>query len=184
MLKPFFKVLSPEEALELFTAFVPLHRESVSMYDALYRVLAEPLIAEEDVPGFNRSTMDGIAVRAADTFGASESSPALFTLTGEIAMGELPEMKLKRGETVRIWTGGALPPNADAVVMIEHVEQIDRTTVEILKSVAPYKMWCAKERTSKRRMSYCLPDTVCGPRTSVCSQLWGAAKSLFIVSRK
>ncbi|AFM23914.1 molybdopterin molybdotransferase MoeA [Desulfomonile tiedjei] len=139
MLKPFFKVLSPGEALELFKAFEPLHQESISMCDALFRVLAEPLIAEEDVPGFNRSTMDGIAVRAADTFGASESSPALFTLTGEIAMGELPDMKLKKGEAVRIWTGGALPPNADAVVMIEHVEQIDRTTVEILKSVAPYE---------------------------------------------
>jgi len=82
--------------------------------------------------------MDGFAVRSVDTFGASESMPGLFTICGEIRMGELGDLTLRKGEAVRIWTGGALPKNADAVVMVEHTQQLDDRTLEVLKAVAPF----------------------------------------------
>lgn len=138
MLKPFLRVLSSNEARELLKGFARLDTEIVSIYEALFRVVAETVKAPEDVPSFDRSTMDGFAVRSADSFGASEISPALFNLIGETVMGEIPNFILKKGETARIWTGGALPSNADAVVMIEHTEQIDQTTIEILRAVAPF----------------------------------------------
>ncbi len=138
MRKPFLRVLSPNEARELLKRFTRLDQENVSIHDALFRVVAEPVKAPEDVPGFDRSTMDGFAVRSMDTFGSSESSPGLFTVVGEIAMGEIRDLKLKKGEVARIWTGGALPAKADAVVMIEHTEQVDQNTVEVLKAVAPF----------------------------------------------
>lgn len=77
-------------------------------------------------------------MRSRDTFGATETSPALFHLVGEISMGQIPDLTLKRGEAVRIWTGGALPSNADAVVMVEHAEELDARTIEVLKAVAPF----------------------------------------------
>jgi molybdopterin molybdotransferase len=109
------------------------------MDDAYNRVLAEPVTALEDCPGFERSTMDGFAVRAADTFGAGESAPALFEVVGEIKMGETSNLRLGKGRTARIWTGGALPEGADAVVMIEHAEELGPNTVELLKAVAPFE---------------------------------------------
>ena len=138
MLKPFFHALPSEAVRALISGFVSLESEKIDIDDSFCRVLAEDVRADHDLPQFNRSTMDGFAVRSVDTFGASESSPALFKLVGDIAMGQDYPHKLKRGETVKIWTGGALPPNADAVVMLEHVEEIDQESVEILKAVAPF----------------------------------------------
>lgn len=139
MLKPFLRVISPHEARGLLRGFSHLDMEDVSITRALFRVVSEPVKAEEDTPGFDRSTMDGFAVRAADTFGASESSPALCRVVGEVMMGEMSDVALKRGEAVRIWTGGAVPSNADAVVMIEHTEELDENTIEVLTAVAPYE---------------------------------------------
>jgi molybdopterin molybdotransferase len=138
MNKPFLRVLSLEEAQGLLHRFFPLDSEQVSGDDALFRVLAAPIKAQEDVPGFDRSTMDGFAVRSVDTFGATESMPGLFTICGEIRMGELGDASLRKGQALRIWTGGALPKNADAVVMVEHTQQLDDTTLEVLKAVAPF----------------------------------------------
>lgn len=136
--KPFLRVQSHHEAGELLRGFGPLDSEVVSIDDALHRVVSHPVTASEDTPGFDRSTMDGFAVRASDTFGATESAPALFRVTGEILMGEIHDLTVGRGEAVRIWTGGALPSHADAVVMVEHTEELDRNTIELLKAVAPY----------------------------------------------
>lgn len=138
MNKPFLRVMSLEEAQLLLEQFSPLDTERIAGADALFRVAAEPVKALEDVPGFDRSTMDGFAVRSVDTFGASESMPGLFTICGEIRMGELGNMALRKGEALRIWTGGALPRNADAVVMVEHTQQLDDQTLEVLKAVAPF----------------------------------------------
>ncbi len=138
MIKPFIHALAPEMVRELTKKFRPLESELVNLENCYSRVLSVNIKADHDLPQFNRSTMDGFAVRSIDSFGATESSPALFHLVGEIAMGQDYPHKLKRGECVRIWTGGALPPNADAVVMLEHVEEIDQGTVEILKAVAPF----------------------------------------------
>ncbi|MCL5126195.1 MAG: molybdopterin molybdenumtransferase MoeA, partial [Deltaproteobacteria bacterium] len=138
MLKPFFRVVSVEEAKAKLEAVKPLKPELVDLDEALFRVLAESLKADQDSPPFARSTMDGFAVRSIDTFGSTESSPSIFTVVGEIPMGESPNIKLKRGEAVRIWTGGVLPTNADAVVMIEYTEDLGANSVEILKAVAPF----------------------------------------------
>ncbi|HMK35524.1 MAG TPA: gephyrin-like molybdotransferase Glp [Desulfomonilaceae bacterium] len=138
MQKPFLQVLSPDETRNLITEFPELPAETSSLEDSLFRVLAEPVTAREDSPRFDRSTMDGFAVRSVDTFGATESAPALFHIVGEIAMGEVHDTVLKKGQAVRIWTGGALPAAADSVVMVEHAEEVDRNTVEVLRAVAPF----------------------------------------------
>jgi molybdopterin molybdotransferase len=81
--------------------------------------------------------MDGYAVNAASTFGASESGPAWLELKGTIAMGDIPDFELAPGQAARISTGGMLPAGADAVVMVEHTEAVDDQSIEIYKSVAP-----------------------------------------------
>jgi molybdopterin molybdotransferase len=138
MHKPFFKVLSPDELRNLLRAFGPLSAEETILENTLFRVIAEPVKAHKDSPAFDRSTMDGFAVRSTDTFGATEAAPALFHIVAEVTMGTIHNEKLRKGQAVRIWTGGALPPAADAVVMIEHAEEVDANTVEILKAVAPF----------------------------------------------
>jgi molybdopterin molybdotransferase len=81
--------------------------------------------------------MDGFAVQAASTFGASEGNPAYLTVKGAVAMGDHPLFSITTGEAARIATGGMLPEGADAVVMIEHTGEIDDTTIEVYRSVAP-----------------------------------------------
>ncbi len=139
MLKPFLRVLAPSQALELLRIFGPTEIEQIPTIDGLFRVLAEPISSTEDMPGFSRSTMDGFAVRSKDTFGSSEGAPALLQIVGEVSMGEIPDIILKKGEAVRIWTGGALPSGSDAVVMIEHTEEIGDNSLEVFKAVAPFE---------------------------------------------
>lgn len=116
-----------------------LHRpEIVSLEQAQGRILAETVTAREDVPGFDRSTVDGYAVRAKETIGASESLPAFLTRVGEIRMGEAPSRALHPGETMYIPTGGMLPQGADAVVMIEQVEEVD-DLINVFRPVAVHE---------------------------------------------
>jgi molybdopterin molybdotransferase len=133
----FFQVLSIEEVLSFKEQFTPVQCESVGLDCALGRVLADDIIAAFDIPGFNRATMDGFAVRSASTFGASESSPSYLEVVGDIRMGCTPEFTVGAGQAARIPTGGMLPAGADAVVMIEHTDDIDGHSVEVHRSVAP-----------------------------------------------
>ena len=110
--------------------------EEVGLAEALGRVLAGDIFAPEDLPGFERSSMDGYAVRASDTFGASEGLPAYLELTGEVPMGAPAEIAVGPGQAVRISTGGVLPEGADAVVMVENTE-LSGATVEVVKGAAP-----------------------------------------------
>ncbi len=133
-------VKTPEEVLALIqTEFAPLPglEETVPLCAALGRVLARDIMAEEYVPDFDRSTVDGYAVRAADTFGCSDAIPAILTLTREVLMGQGAEMTLAPGDCVAVPTGGAVPKGADAVVMIEYTEDYGDGTIGIAKSVAP-----------------------------------------------
>ncbi len=98
--------------------------ETVALRQALRRVLAQDIVAAEDIPPFDRTTVDGYAVVAADTFGAGASLPAELEIVGEIAMGEAPAFSLKRGQCAKIATGGMLPPGADAAVMVEHTDDL------------------------------------------------------------
>lgn len=139
-MEDFFQVRPVAAAREeLFARWRPqeLGTERVGLTEALGRVLAEPVRAGEDVPPFARSTVDGYAVRAADTFGASEGLPALLELVEDIRMGAVPEKRLGPGQAGRIATGGMLPAGADAVVMVEHTEELDEKSFVVLRPVAP-----------------------------------------------
>lgn len=134
----FFKLMSSAEVIGLYSTFSPLTQETVSLQDGLDRVLAEDIASTEQLPPFARSTMDGFAVRARDTFGCSESEPALLNIVGEIAMGASGQQySLKPGQAVRIWTGGELPQKGDGVVMVEYTEPVDDSTIAIYRPVAP-----------------------------------------------
>ena len=104
---------------------------------ALGRVPAEPVAAPHALPGFARSTVDGYAVRAADTYGASEGLPGYLEVTGAVRMGHEPDVAVGPGTAVSMPTGGVLPPGADAVVMVEYTQQAMTGTIEVVRPVAP-----------------------------------------------
>lgn len=132
-------VVPPQEALQrLLEHLAPLPRhETIAVAGALGRVVAEEVVSPSDLPSFRRSTMDGYAVRAADTYGATEGIPAYLEVAGEVPMGRPAGMALLRGKMAKIHTGGMLPDGADAVVMVENTQQVDEKTVEVVRSVAP-----------------------------------------------
>jgi molybdopterin molybdotransferase len=134
-----FNVRTPPDALSVLLQALParLKTERVSTADALDRILAENIRAPGDLPTFRRSTMDGFAVRAADTFGASEGLPAYLEVTDDILMGHPPARQVEAAQCARIATGGMLPEGADAVVMVEQTQAVGPTTVEVLRAVAP-----------------------------------------------
>lgn len=136
-MKKFFKVTDLETVLDYRTDFPRVGLEQVSLPEAVTRILAEDIVADEDIPDFPRTIVDGYAVQGASTFGASEGNPAYLAVTGSIAMAESPKFEIAPGEAARIATGGMVPPGADSVVMIEHTEAIDDTTIEVYRSVAP-----------------------------------------------
>ena len=111
--------------------------EEVSILQALGRILAIDVMAKEDIPSFNRSTVDGYAVCAKDTFGASESNAIIFRCVKEIAMGEVVTEDLQKDECMYVPTGGMIPQGADGVVMIEHTENYGHGEVGILKAASP-----------------------------------------------
>ena len=110
---------------------------STSIDLAYNRVLSEDIYSPEDMPAFSRSTVDGFAVNAADTFGATEGIPSYLTISHEILMGEEPAFQLMKGTAAKIATGGMLPSGADAVAMLEHVQYLDTGLIEVFKPVAP-----------------------------------------------
>jgi molybdopterin molybdotransferase len=134
-----FTVRTPPDALRRLLAHLPPggRTETIPTASALDRVLATDIQAPGDLPTFRRSTMDGFAVRAADTFGASESLPAYLDVAGEVFMGQAAATRVGEGACARIATGGMLPSEADAVVMVEQTQQASPTTIEVLRPVAP-----------------------------------------------
>ncbi len=136
-MKDFFQVLDIQSVLALKESFEPVEAQTVGLDDALGRILAQEVVAEEDIPGFDRATMDGYAVAASSTFGASEGNPAYLTVAGSIKMGQRPDFDLSAGQAARIATGGMLPQGSDSVIMVEHTDMLDETTIEVYRSVAP-----------------------------------------------
>jgi len=139
-----FTVLPPGEAFATFgRGCSPIDgTETVSLDAAVGRVLAADVIARETLPSFARSTMDGYAVRAADTHGASEQSPAYLRVVGDVPTGAVPDVPVGPREAVRTHTGAMLPPGADAVVMVEdtnlHPSRSGAAAeVEVLAAAAP-----------------------------------------------
>jgi putative molybdopterin biosynthesis protein len=139
----FLEVVSAAEARRRFEAAIdrsPLGGESVSLAAALSRVLAADVIAPVDAPPFDRSNVDGFAVRAADLAGASEAAPRRLKLNAEVvACGVQPAVEVIPGSATAIATGGVIPRGADAVVMIEHTELIeddDTPAIEVRRGAA------------------------------------------------
>ncbi|HLO33016.1 MAG TPA: gephyrin-like molybdotransferase Glp [Anaerolineales bacterium] len=125
----FLTLLPPEEARTLL--FSHLSRpvtdpELIDVPASLGRVLAEDILAPHPLPEFQRSTVDGYAVHARDTHGASDSLPAYLKLSGEVPMGDTPAFDILAGQCALIHTGGMLPNSADAVVMLEYTQMIRR----------------------------------------------------------
>jgi molybdopterin molybdotransferase len=141
--KELFDVRTPPDALRILldqlvakTDAEPL-RVRIKTRDALDRILAEDLCSPSDLPSFRRSTMDGFAVRAADTYGATEGLPAYLEVVGEVLMGRPANIELQRGQAAQIATGGMLPDTADAVIMVEQTQAVGPHTIEALRPVAP-----------------------------------------------
>jgi len=134
----FFTVQTPADAYALLLQnFQPqIQTEQVPTYKALDRVLAQPLTSPQDLPNFVRSTVDGYAVNAADTYGASPGLPAFLTIVGEVPMGQQSTLELGVGEAALVHTGGMLPVGGTAVVMIENTQLVDEQSVEIMQPVA------------------------------------------------
>jgi molybdopterin molybdotransferase len=134
----FLQLLPPSEALERLLAQLQFRPEpeEVDTVAALGRVTVGPVLAPIPLPSFPRSTVDGYAVRAADTFGASDSLPAYLSEVGEVPMGSAAEITLGRTHCALIHTGGMLPEGADAVVMIEHTQRARPGEVEVLRAAA------------------------------------------------
>ncbi|MBI4250948.1 MAG: molybdopterin molybdenumtransferase MoeA [Candidatus Tectomicrobia bacterium] len=132
----FFKVVSPAEAMEAVQGFAPLPAEDAPAFEAVGRILAEDVVSPVDLPDFPRATMDGYAIRAADSFGAGESIPAYLDVVGQVPMGEAPSFRVGRGQAARMSTGGMLPEGADAVVMEEYTSRPDERTLEVRRPVS------------------------------------------------
>ena len=140
----FFNVLPPDSARQLLfdqlTAVLPA--ETIPVTSALDRVTATAVHAPHALPAFRRSTMDGYAVRAPDTYGASESLPAFLQVIGEVPMGKPAAITLQTGQAAIVHTGGMIPDSADAVVQVEHTQIIGGQSstmpfeIEVFKAVA------------------------------------------------
>ena len=135
--REFFAVRTVAETLAGFRPGRRTAVETVALAEARGRVPAEPVRAPHDLPGFARSTVDGYAVRAADTYGASEGLPSYLDVTGAVLMGRAPEVAVAPGIAVAMPTGGVLPEGADAVVMVEHTQETMPGTIEVVRPVAP-----------------------------------------------
>lgn len=140
------EVVTREEAVRIILENIPEAEEveTVALSDALGKVVAEDILSPEDLPAYARSTVDGLAVRASDTYGCSESLPAMVTYAGKILMGEDEERVLPPAACMQVPTGGQVPEGADAVVMVEHTEDLGDAFRYILKPVAPHENVNAK----------------------------------------
>ncbi len=134
------ELIPVEKALEVLFRYAPFQRPAeilIPLENAYGMVISRDILSPEDLPGFSRSTVDGFAVRSADTFGATEGLPAYLTIVAEIPMGQQPRVVLLKGEGAGIATGGMLPEGADAAVMLEHTQELDGKMIEIVRPVSP-----------------------------------------------
>ncbi len=135
--REFFTTRTVAEALAGFRPARRTPAEPVPLASARHRIPVMPVTAPHALPGFARSTVDGYAVRAADTYGVSEGLPGYLQVTGAVLMGASPGVSVGAGTAVSMPTGGVLPPGADAVVMVEYTQQVMPGTIEVIRPVAP-----------------------------------------------
>lgn len=133
-------VITLEEAKKIiFKNFVKkqFKIEEISLRNSMNRILAEDIISNEDVPGFNRSSVDGYAVISKDINGCSETIPAMLEVVGTVEMGEEPSFIINSGQCAYVPTGGCIPIGADSMVMVEYTEKFSDEIVCIYKPEAP-----------------------------------------------
>ena len=138
--KDLFKVITLCEARNILRPYWQnffARKEEVALKESLNRLLAKDIQVQWPVPHYPKATVDGLAVRAKDTFGAGEGLPALLNCKGEVLMGCTPNIALGPGEGMLIPTGGMLPGGADAVVMVEDLEKYDEELYGVTKPIAP-----------------------------------------------
>ncbi|MDR1701662.1 MAG: molybdopterin molybdotransferase MoeA [Sporomusaceae bacterium] len=136
----FFNCVSLPDAYALLKkelSQLNLGAEKIALTDSLDRISAADIFAAEDLPPFNRSTVDGFAVFSQDTFGAGETSPALFSVAGEVLMGQEVTWRVHSGQAAAVPTGAMLPEGLDAVVMLENTERPDKDTLLVFHPAAP-----------------------------------------------
>lgn len=135
----FFNVVEVERARELILEILEeleLETEKVNILDSRDRILSENIVSYVNVPDFNRSTMDGYAVVAEDSHGATQTIPSMLKLLEEVKMGQLTEIEIKSGQAAYVPTGGMIPKGASAVVMIENTEKMDEESLLVYSAVS------------------------------------------------
>jgi len=137
----FLTLLPPDEAREIMLSYLLRDQpkpdsESIDVISSLNRILDEDIFAPQPLPDFQRTTVDGYAVHASDTHGASDSLPAYLALVGEVPMGDKPTFEIEQGQCALIHTGGMLPKGSDAVVMLEYTQSAQENEIEISRAVA------------------------------------------------
>jgi molybdopterin molybdotransferase len=177
-MRPFRDTISFDEALaRTLAAATPIDRtERIPLAAASGRVLAESIAATADVPPFDRAAMDGFAVRAEDTLGASADAPRILHLVDTIYTGHAPSRIIGTGECAEIATGAPLPPGADAVVMVEDTDRADgsaqRATVRIMKPVRP------RQNVGPRGADIARGDSLLGPGDHLTASRVGACAAV------
>lgn len=139
MKETFFHVIPVQECIRVLQSFLPTPKVTVNLEEAAHMVLAEDITAGEDLPLTHRSCVDGYALKAKDTFGATEAGPGYLDLAFAIDIHSPPSSRLESGQCAQIPTGGCLPAGADAVIMVEHTLELGQNSVEIKKSLSPWE---------------------------------------------
>ncbi|HIP35045.1 MAG TPA: molybdopterin biosynthesis protein, partial [Methanothermococcus okinawensis] len=163
-MKRFLKLSSVEEGKRIVKKFLDkIGWEEIDLLEAVNRTLAEDVVAEIDVPPFDRALMDGYAVRSEDTYMADEDNPVILKVVGRIRAGDTPNIQVKSGEAVEIATGAPIPKGCDAVIMVEYTEK-EGDTVKIYQGVAPHEniQYCGSDIMAGELVLR--KDTVLSPR--------------------
>lgn len=138
MHKEFLTLSNIKDVLGLSSLFKPGKTEKTSLEKCLARVTASDIFSDENIPPFDKSTVDGFAVTSSSTFGSSENNPSCLVYIKEsVRTGRVPEFSIKHGEAAKIQTGGMIPERSDAVVMLEHAEIIGSDMLEVFRPAAP-----------------------------------------------
>ncbi|MFX1258572.1 MAG: gephyrin-like molybdotransferase Glp [Promethearchaeota archaeon] len=146
----FSKLISLDDAIKKINPFITLNKViEVDVISALNRILAVDIESELDIPPFDRSAMDGYAVKAEDTFGASPKDPKKIILKGQIDIGEISDKELGEGEAIRISTGAAIPNGSNAVIKIEDTK-IEKEIITLFASLVPGKNVARKGEDIKK----------------------------------
>lgn len=125
------------EKMEVHFGDIKLQGELINIEETVGRTAAEDVYSAYNIPDFNRSTVDGYAIIASDSFGVTDSIPVFLDVIGQVEMGKSTDIIISKGKAAYVPTGGMVPPGADAMIMIEYIEEMDSSTIAAYASTAP-----------------------------------------------